>query len=182
MLLFLFPNVTHVLWCVVPIENIKELRSGADARYYRQQFQLAREYEDRWITIIYILDGQYKTLHLVASSQDIFHQWDITLRKLYTIRQELLSSLGNEEMRQALWVRQCWKSSDQKNDQSLSYEEVERLCRRLNINTSLGDLLRLFKVTTLLTCKCSCSCSESKRILKVTVLLTSLIFASSSSC
>ncbi|KAG9317908.1 PLC-like phosphodiesterase [Chiua virens] len=130
---------------IIPIENIKELRSGSDARYYRQQFQLAREYEDRWITIIYILDGQYKTLHLIASSSDVFHLWDITLRKLYAIRQELMTGLGNEEIRQAVWMKQCWKWTGEQNDQRLSFEQVEKLCRRLNINSSQEDFMRLFK-------------------------------------
>ena len=130
----------------VPIENIKELRSGSDARYYRQQFQLAREYEDRWITIIYMLDGQYKTLHLIASSLDSFQLWDITLRKLYAIRQELMTSLGNEEIRHAVWIKQCWKSAGEDHDHQLSFEQVEKLCRRLNINSSQEDLMRLFRV------------------------------------
>ncbi|KIJ69675.1 hypothetical protein HYDPIDRAFT_171707 [Hydnomerulius pinastri MD-312] len=130
---------------IIPIENIKELRSGSDARYYRQQFQLAQEYEDRWIAIIYILDGQYKTLHLIASSRDTFQLWDITLRKLYAIRQELMTGLGNEEMRQAVWIKQCWKSSDEQNNQKLTFDEVEKLCRRLNINSSLEDLMRFFR-------------------------------------
>ncbi|KAN0096938.1 hypothetical protein V8E55_001384 [Tylopilus felleus] len=129
---------------IIPIEKIKELRSGADARYYRQQFQLAREYEDRWITIIYTLDGQYKTLHLIASSLDSFQLWDITLRKLYAIRRELMIGPGNEEIRQAVWVKQCWKSAGEENDQRLSFEQVEKLCRRLNINSSQEDLIRLF--------------------------------------
>ncbi|KAI6098556.1 PLC-like phosphodiesterase [Pisolithus sp. B1] len=130
---------------IIPIENIKELRSGSDATYYRQLYQLAHEYEDRWITIVYILDGQYKTLHLIASSKESFQLWDITLRKLYAIRQELMTGPGNEEMRHAMWVRQCWKSSEHQNDQKLSFDEVERLCRRLNVNASQDGLVRLFK-------------------------------------
>jgi len=148
---------------VVPIESIKELRSGLDARYYRQQFQLASEYEDRWITIIYILDGQYKTLHLIASSKDAFQLWDITLRKLHAIRQQLMTGLGNEEMRHAVWLRQCWKSSDQQYDQKLVFEEVERLCRRLNINSSKEDLLRLFKVCCFNVCSQELSLILSKQ-------------------
>ncbi|KAF9226969.1 PLC-like phosphodiesterase [Gyrodon lividus] len=130
---------------IIPIENIKELRSGSDARYYRQQFQLAQEYEDRWITIIYMLDGQYKTLHLIASSRDSFQLWDITLKKLYAIRQELMTGLGNDEIRQAVWIKQCWKSSNDQNDQKLSFDQAEKLCRRLNINSSQEDLMRLFR-------------------------------------
>jgi phosphatidylinositol phospholipase C delta len=83
---------------LVPIKTIKELRSTSDARYYREQFQLAQEYEDRWLTIVYIIEGNYKTLHLIASSKDIFQIWDSAFRKLYSIRQELMGGLGNVEM------------------------------------------------------------------------------------
>ena len=93
-----------------------------------------------------MLDGQYKTLHLIASSLDSFQLWDITLRKLHTIRQELMTGLGNAEIRHAVWIKQCWKSAGEQNDQRLSFEQVEKLCRRLNINSSQEDLMRLFKV------------------------------------
>ena len=132
--------------CLVPIENIKEIRSGADARFYRQQFQLSQDYEDRWLTIVYVLDGRWKTLHLIAATKDQFRMWDTTLRELHTIRQELMHGLGNIEMRQALWEKRYWKRSDEENDQKLSFDEVEKLCRGLNINSSREDLERLFMV------------------------------------
>ncbi|KAF8799785.1 PLC-like phosphodiesterase [Phlegmacium glaucopus] len=75
---------------IIPIENIKEIRSGEDARYYRQQFQLSQDYQDRWLTIIYLLDGNYKTLHLIPATKDVFRMWDKTLRELHAIRQELM--------------------------------------------------------------------------------------------
>lgn len=130
----------------VPIEAIKELRSGSDARYYREQFHLSAYYEDRWITIIYLSDGNYKTLHLIAEKREILNMWDTTLRKLHAIRQELMSGLGNIEMRQAVWEKQYWKGADQERDERLDFENVEKLCRRLNINSSSEDLFRLFKV------------------------------------
>lgn len=92
------------------------------------------------------MDGNYKTLHLIAPSKDVFQMWDITLRKLYTIRQQLMSGLGNIEMRQALWEKQYWKGADQEMDQKLGFDEMERLCKRLNVNSSTDTLLRLFKV------------------------------------
>ncbi|KAH9834796.1 PLC-like phosphodiesterase [Rhodofomes roseus] len=129
---------------LVPIENIKELREGADARYYREQFQIAPSFEDRWLTIVYVLDGRYKTLHLLAATRDVFQMWDLTLRRLYAIRQKLMSGLGHTEVRQAVWEKQFWKG-DSGMDQRLEFEEVERMCRRLNINPSQDDLLRRFK-------------------------------------
>ncbi|KAI8989024.1 PLC-like phosphodiesterase [Trametes punicea] len=144
------PDQGQIIWeskklRVIPIENIKELREGADARYYREQFQLAQEYEDRWLTIVYVLDGGYKTLHLIAATREIFQMWDVTLRRLYAIRQQLMSGLGNADMRQAVWEKQFWKGADDEQDQRLDFDDVERLCRRLNINPSREDLLRRFQ-------------------------------------
>ncbi|KAI0772976.1 1-phosphatidylinositol-4,5-bisphosphate phosphodiesterase 1 [Trametes elegans] len=144
------PDQGQIIWQskklrVIPIENIKELRVGADARYYREQFQLVQEYEDRWLTIVYVLDGGYKTLHLIAATREIFQMWDVTLRRLYAIRQQLMSGLGSADMRQAVWEKHFWKGADDEQDQRLDFDDVERLCRRLNINPSREDLLRRFK-------------------------------------
>ncbi|KAI0332162.1 1-phosphatidylinositol-4,5-bisphosphate phosphodiesterase 1 [Cubamyces sp. BRFM 1775] len=144
------PDQGQIIWQskklrVIPIENIKELREGADARYYREQFQLAQEYEDKWLTIVYVLDGGYKTLHLIAATREIFQLWDVTLHRLYAIRQQLMNGLGSPDMRQAVWEKQLWKGSDDEQDQRLDFDDVERLCRRLNINPSREDLLRRFQ-------------------------------------
>ncbi|KAM6501475.1 hypothetical protein JOM56_004489 [Amanita muscaria] len=130
---------------IISIESIKEMRSGSDARYYREQFQLAQIYEDCWLTIIYILDGNYKTLHLIAPTVEVFRMWDTTLRKLHAIRQELMPGLGNYEMRQALWEKQYWKGSDLEANERLRFGEVEKLCKRMNIHSSSESLYRLFK-------------------------------------
>ncbi|KAF8799533.1 PLC-like phosphodiesterase [Phlegmacium glaucopus] len=104
---------------IIPIENIKEIRSGEDARYYRQQFQLSQDYQDRWPTIIYLLDGNYKTLHLIPATKDVFRMWDRTLRELHLIRQELMRGLGNDQIRQALWEKHYWTGADEERDHKL---------------------------------------------------------------
>ncbi|OCB89387.1 PLC-like phosphodiesterase [Sanghuangporus baumii] len=144
------PDQGYVLWeskksGIIPIENIKEIRSGADARYYREQFQLSQEYEARWLTLVYIADGRYKTLHAVAPSPDVFHLWDRTLRALHAVRQELMSGLGHIETRQTVWEKRYWRGADEQRDDRLIFEEVEKMCRRLNLNFSRGDLMRRFE-------------------------------------
>lgn len=134
---------------IVPIESIKELRLGANGRYYRQQFKLPEELEERWITIIYILDGTYKTLHIVAETRDVFQMWSVGLQKLWAIRQGLMTGLGDVDVRQTLWERQYWKGADVEGDQVLDFDDVERLCQRLNVNMTTSDLKRLFKVISL---------------------------------
>ncbi|KAH8112886.1 PLC-like phosphodiesterase [Phellopilus nigrolimitatus] len=144
------PDQGYILWeskksGIIPIENIKEIRSGADARYYREQFQLSADYEARWLTIVYIADGRYKTLHAVAATADAFVLWDRTLRDLHAVRQELMSGLGHVEKRQTVWERRYWRGADEQRDDRLSFEEVETMCRRLNISFSKEDLMRRFQ-------------------------------------
>ena len=142
----------------VPIEAIKEIRSGPDARYDREQFRVGQECEGRWLTVIYILDGNYKTLHMIAPTEDIFHTWDTTLRKLHAIRQVLMSGLGHLEMREKLWENQYWKGADQVPDKKLDFQEVERICRRLNNHLSNEELNRIFKVSFFLLLRFSVVC------------------------
>jgi phosphatidylinositol phospholipase C delta len=68
--------------------------------------------------------------------------WNKTLRELHAIRQELMRGLGNGEMRQALWEKHYWTGADDK----LTFDQVEKLCRRLNIHSNHEDLFSLFEV------------------------------------
>lgn len=72
--------------------------------------------------------------------------WDKTLREQHAIRQELMRGLENPEMREVLWMKHYWKGADEESDQKLTFDEVEKLCRSLYINSSREDLERLFKV------------------------------------
>ncbi|KAG6902504.1 hypothetical protein C0995_015696 [Termitomyces sp. Mi166 len=129
----------------VALETVKEIRSGASTRYYRDQFKLSPGMEKRWLTIIYILDGAYKTLHMVADTHETFVMWDAAVRKLVAIRQGLMIGLGNVDVRETVWARQYWKGADGDGDRKLSLEEVERLCWRLNARFTRHELEKMFK-------------------------------------
>jgi phosphatidylinositol phospholipase C delta len=92
------------------------------------------------------LDGYYKTLHIIAPTKLVFQTWETTLRKQFAIRQTLMSGMGNFEMRQAIWEKQYWKGADEDSDHKLEFDEIEKMCRRLNIHSSTESLLALFKV------------------------------------
>ena len=129
----------------VQIENIKELRSGSDARYYRQQFGLTLEAEAKWLTVIYVMGAGYKTLHLISADVHTHQMLDITLRKLQAIREGLKDGSGGLEMRQAIWEKQYWKSSDEEKDQKLDFRDVEKMCHRLNLDPPRHELKRRFE-------------------------------------
>ncbi|KAJ6485955.1 1-phosphatidylinositol-4,5-bisphosphate phosphodiesterase 1 [Mycena sanguinolenta] len=129
---------------VVPIESIKEIRTGPDAEYYCSQYGFAGDALDRWITIVYVLHSTYKTLHLLAPTRDVRDLFESSLRKLYSIRLGLMHDLDNYELRQTIWERQYWKGAA-KGRQSLNLDDVKTICLRLNIDFPKGELERLFK-------------------------------------
>lgn len=86
----------------------------------------------------------YKTLHLISPDANKHQMLDITLRKLYAIREGLKNGSGSLEMRQAIWEKQYWKSSDEEKDQKLNFNDVERMCHRLNLDPPRDELKRRF--------------------------------------
>ncbi|THU91529.1 PLC-like phosphodiesterase [Dendrothele bispora CBS 962.96] len=129
----------------VPLECVKEMRFGSDASYYRIQFKRPEDMESRWITIIFILDGSYKTKHFVAPNKDTFELWRTSLEKLYAIRLGLVSGGGNNKVRDSVWEKQYWKGADQDGDQKLEFSDVQSLCLRLNLHYTEEELRKLFK-------------------------------------
>ena len=55
-----------------------------------------------------------------------------------------MSGLGHVEARQSVWERRYWRGADEQRDDKLAFEEVEKMCRRLNLNFSREDLMRRF--------------------------------------
>ena len=123
-----------------------EIRTGSDARYYREQFKLPEEMEERWMTVVYILDGTFKTLHIVADTQDVFQLWEKSLRSIYAIRQGLMTGRASAKLRQTILERQYWKGADEGGDKVLDFDDVQKLCWRLNANLTEKELRELFQV------------------------------------
>ncbi|CAG8782855.1 14743_t:CDS:2, partial [Racocetra persica] len=118
----------------VNIESIKELLIGETIRSYRDHFNLDVDFEPRWFTIIYVDFGNYKTLHLVAPTLELFNLWVNNLEKLYLHRRNIIGGLGHLRKRQHLLLEQQWKQSDNDGNSRLDFDDVTKLCRRLNIN------------------------------------------------
>lgn len=79
--------------------------------------------------------------------------WDTTLREMYAVRQDLMSGLGHVEKRQAVWERRYWKGADKQQDDRLNFEEVVKMCKRLNINFSQENLMHRFNQADSQKCK-----------------------------
>ncbi|BFZ61601.1 Phospholipase C [Saitoella coloradoensis] len=122
------------------IDDIKEIRCGGDARNYREQFKISTEHEPRWMTIIYAQDRKLKALHLIAPTTKTHELWRSTLERLYRYRVEMMGGLGLLGRQSLTLITRQWRETEKTHDSHLTFEEVERLCRKLHVNTSRAYL------------------------------------------
>ncbi|KUM58896.1 hypothetical protein ACN42_g8245 [Penicillium freii] len=139
------------------IDDIKEIRVGADARNYREEHQIPEDLERRWFTIV-IADSDrskgrtVKTLHLIAPSDRILDLWITTLEHISRYRIDLMSGLAgssqSEAVLQAHWQREMSRLFPQGpppvEDQCLDLAAVEKVCHSLHINCSKNMLRAQF--------------------------------------
>ncbi|KAI0999889.1 1-phosphatidylinositol 4,5-bisphosphate phosphodiesterase 1 [Podosphaera aphanis] len=137
------------------IDDIKDIRAGANARTYRQEFGVPAEDESKFFSIVYAVPDKskgrgQKIMHLIASDEHTFELWTTTLDAISKHRQELMASLSSFHEKA---VRQYWRiemnrkfqdkphSSD---DEEIDFVGVESLCRSLHINGSSSSLKSRF--------------------------------------
>lgn len=139
------------------IDDIKEIRVGADARNYRVEHQVSEEAESQWFTII-IADSDrakgrsVKMLHLIAPNEHILEQWTTTLEHVSRYRIGLMAGFAgsgqSEAVLKAHWQREMCRLFPQGpkpgESESLDFGAVESVCRGLHINCSRNMLLAQF--------------------------------------
>ncbi|OOG00767.1 hypothetical protein ASPCADRAFT_202596 [Aspergillus carbonarius ITEM 5010] len=139
------------------IDDIKEVRVGADARNYREEHQIPQDAESRWFTIV-IADAErskgrsVKTLHLIAPNDYYLDLWTTTLEHISRYRIGLMAGLAgsgqSEAVLKAHWQREMSrlfpKGLKQGEPESLDFGAVESVCRSLHINCSKNMLRAQF--------------------------------------
>ncbi|KAG0201636.1 Phospholipase C [Mortierella sp. GBA30] len=128
----------------INVEQIKELRKGKAARMYREQLRVKPEHEERWLTIIYSAMGKYKALHLVAPTKDTYHDWIMAVERMWSVKREVVEGLPQLQRKTNQWLKEHWMDADKNMDSKLGYEELVRLCHRLNINFSRKEIRHRF--------------------------------------
>ncbi|THC96545.1 hypothetical protein EYZ11_003989 [Aspergillus tanneri] len=132
------------------IDDIKEIRVGADARNYREEHQVAQNAENRWFTIV-IANAErskgraVKTLHLIAPNDHILDLWTTTLEDISRYRIGLMAGLAGSSQSDAVlkahWQREMSRLFPHGvmkpgEDESLDFGAVEGICHNLHINCS----------------------------------------------
>ncbi|KAK8248982.1 hypothetical protein IWZ00DRAFT_312790 [Phyllosticta capitalensis] len=137
------------------IDDVREIRIGAEAKNYREEFQISSDVEDRWFTIIYSDPDQskgrsIKAMHLIAPNNFLFQLWTSTLETVSRSRIEMMAGLAGtgEKTARALWRRNFDKhfkgAEHSEDDEKLDFTNTVKLCRSLQINSSESALKAQF--------------------------------------
>lgn len=139
------------------IDDVHQIRVGADARNYREECGMPAEVEGRWFTIVYADQDRakgrpVKTIHLIAPDDYMFGLWTSTLEDVSKYRMELMAGLvgsgQGEKFLKAHWQREMAKlfkgHQHRPEQENLTLEGVENLCRSLHINCSKNVLRAQF--------------------------------------
>lgn len=141
---------------IVSVDDIKAICSKADARHYREQFNIQLSSEPKWLTVVYTCGTKLKTLHLISSTVDEHDLWYKTLKKLRQYRKEVTGGLAFlmsperrlDPERSLQVIRRHWREAggNGAGTTEIGFIEVEHLCRKLNVHLSSKYLWQKFDV------------------------------------
>lgn len=136
----------------VEMDKIQSIRVGEDARNYREEFNVSKEFNALWITVIYIssnsshssalLCNDLKALHMIATTK---RNYDIMLKTLKLLSQwskeqeSLVSCADVNEFSKIKWDNKTKKLERQ----LLSFEDVLKLTSELHVYMDVS-YLRLY--------------------------------------
>ncbi|KAI9680631.1 MAG: Phospholipase C [Caeruleum heppii] len=137
------------------IDDIREIRIGADARHAREELEMSAEYESRWFTIILADEERTKgrptkTMHLIAPDEHCLIAWTSTLEVVSRYRIDLMMSLAGQSEKA---VKTCWQREMAKkfagelhtdSEERLGLEAIENICHSLHVSASSWWLRGLF--------------------------------------
>lgn len=130
------------------IDDVKEIRSGPEAKHYREECGLSEAWAPYWFTIVYTdttrSKGRLKTMHLIAPDVGIYNMWVKTLDSVSRNRIDMMAGLLGFADKSA---RLVWQRAMKKRDageESLDFPSIVELCRSLHINCSEKNIRLYF--------------------------------------
>lgn len=122
------------------VDDVKEIRSGPEAKHYREECGLSENWAPYWFTIVYTdttrSKGRIRTMHLIAPDVGVFNLWTRTLDSVSRNRIDMMAGLLGfaDKTAKLVWQRAMKKRGVV--EQSLDFPSIVELCRSLHINCS----------------------------------------------
>ncbi|KAK8865887.1 hypothetical protein IAR55_001035 [Kwoniella newhampshirensis] len=109
----------------VNISEVRDLRLG--------QPPTETYNSSRWITVVYVRSTQWKVLHLIALTDDIYAMWVKTLKELVSVTLDRHVTDVTPADPDMIWIRQLWPMGAKAIDR----EKAEGLCRQIGLQIPL---------------------------------------------
>ena len=160
--IWLDPNLARVCWHSTNptkaffIDDVREVRVGAESRNARDDAQIPDEHEDRFMTIVYEPPERskgrtIKTMHLVMDSDIIVRYWTDALSTVTRERTEIMNALSTSTEKSEKSMAMAWKQAMSRKasnaDELFTLDDARWLCRRLEINCSDHAVRTHFKTS-----------------------------------
>jgi phosphatidylinositol phospholipase C delta len=130
------------------IDEIREIRSGPEAKHYREECGQSEQLAPLWFTIVYTdttrSKGKIRLMHLAAPDLAIFDLWTHTLDSVSRNRIDMMAGLMGfaDKSAKLVWQRAMKKRGDA--EESLDFPRTAELCRSLHINCTENTLRAYF--------------------------------------
>ena len=149
--IWLDPNSARVCWHPTNlaksffIDDVREVRVGAESRNARDDAQIPDEHESRFITIVYEPPERskgrtIKTMHLIMDSDVIVFYWNEALSTVTRERTEIMNALAASTEKSERGMAIAWKQAMTRKgpnaEEFLALDDARWLCRKLEINCS----------------------------------------------
>lgn len=160
MRIWLDPNSARVCWDAKNasksffIDDVREVRVGAETRNARDNTQILDKDEDRWMTIVYDPPERskgrtIKTMHLMADSKEIVSLWTEALSSVTRERAQFMNALSSSNEKSETSMAMAWKRALSRRDAAESalftLDDARWLCRQLEINCSDSSVITHFR-------------------------------------
>jgi phosphatidylinositol phospholipase C delta len=129
------------------IDDVREIRSGLEAKHYREEVGLSEAWAPYWFTIVYTdtsrTKGRIRTMHLIAPDVGVFNMWTQTLESVSRNRIDMMAGLLGfaDKSAKLVWQREMKKRSNGVDGpDSLDFPSTVELCRNLHINCTEATL------------------------------------------
>ncbi len=144
----------------MPIDQVREVRYGTEARPANPQLPSSLSNSNRWISVIYIeWPSTWKSLHMIAPNDDVFKAWIDTIAQLLESIKAInhvngcIGILGALE-RLPMSKPASWNlDSAVDSHQAVTYPEVASMCAKIGISAVPdGQIRKAFEVGVMRLC------------------------------
>lgn len=132
------------------VDDIKSFCARENANHYREEYGISKEFEKRWLTVVYYNHSKckLKTLNLITDTSHDLRKLFFIIENFKRLKDEISKNFFmnlkdlDENSRNAVFGKA--ESADKSVKEMLTFADVLKFCKRLNINLNPDHLEKLF--------------------------------------